>query len=72
MAKLKDKNISDLTDWDIKELRKLRISIKNRMSSLELGNKKDLAKSHILHGLEIGDLEDLLLNVKRAEKALVS
>lgn len=70
MAKLKDKDIKDLTSWDMKELRKLRISIKNRISSLESGNKRELAKSHILFSLEIGDLENLLLDVKRAEKAL--
>lgn len=70
MANIKDKDINALDDWNIKELRKLRIMIKNRISSLELAPKKEVAKSHPLYGKDVESCKSLLLNVQRAEKAL--
>lgn len=72
MAKLKDKDLNQLQTWDMKELRKLRITIKNRISSLESNSNRKLASGHILFDMGIGELEDLLLEVKRAEKSLAN
>ena len=71
MANIKDKDISALDSWNIKELRKLRIMIKNRISSLELAPKKEVAKSHPLYGKDLSECKTLLLNVQRAEKILL-
>jgi hypothetical protein len=70
MAKIGNKNLENLTDWDLKELRKLRIMLKNRISALELAPKKSVAESHPLHNMDLGECKDLLLNVQRAEKKL--
>ncbi len=72
MANIRKKSIIDLSDWDIKELRKLRITIKNRLSSLESFRKdsKDLPDNHPLQGMEVAECKSLLENVMRAEKAL--
>lgn len=72
MAKLKNKDITKLETWDMKELRKLRITIKNRISSLESNSKKSLPNGHLLIGMGIKELDELLLNVRRAEKSLAS
>lgn len=71
MANLKEKNIKNLTDWNMKELRKLKINANNRIGSIKSHrSNSELAKSHILYGLELGELEDLVLEIKRAEKKL--
>ena len=70
MAKIGNKNLKDLSAWDLKELRKLRIMLKNRISALELAPKKSVAESHPLHNMDLGDCKELLVNVQRAEKKL--
>lgn len=71
MAKISDKDITDLTSWNAKELRKLRINAKNRIEALKLRPKSELGSNHILAGMETGELDDLLIQIRRAEKALV-
>ena len=71
MANIKDKDIHQLKDWNLKELRKLRIMVKNRISALELASKKEVAKSHPLYSLDIDACKKILLNVQRAEKTLL-
>lgn len=69
MANIKNKNLEDLSGWNAKELRKLRMLLKNRISTLEVSSKpKDLAASHPLAEMEIHDCRDLLVKVVRAEK----
>jgi hypothetical protein len=72
MANIRAKDITDLTTWDIKELRKLKITIKNRMSSLESFRKdvKELPDTHPLQGMELGDCKNLLESVLKAERDL--
>jgi len=70
MAKINNKNINDLSDWNMKELRKLKINSKNRIQSLEMSQKSELSKSHILSGMDIGELKEIILKIHRAEKNL--
>lgn len=71
MANIKEKDINNLSTWNIKELRKLRINLKNRIESLSLGQKsKELQKSHPLLGKDLGDCKQLLEEVSKAERAL--
>ena len=71
MANIKNKNIEELSEWNAKELRKLRITLNNRIASLKSpGKDRELPESHILFEMTEGDCENLLLEVKRAEKAL--
>lgn len=69
MANIKLKNINELNTWTPKELRKLRMTINNRISSLETSNSpKELPESHPLHGMESGECKILLEKVIKAEK----
>ena len=69
MADIKLKDINKLQEWNAKELRKLRMTIKNRISALEVSDKvKELKENHPLSGMEIGDCKELLEKVVRAEK----
>jgi hypothetical protein len=72
MAKIGNKDIKKLSTWDLKELRKLKINVKNRLSSLnsKVRSVKDLPAKNILAGKEIGELNELLLSIGRAEKVL--
>lgn len=70
MAKIGNKNIDNLKDWDMKELRKLKISANNRISSLQSNPKKELGSNNVLSGMEVGELNELLTQIKRAEKEL--
>ena len=72
MANIKEKDLKNLTSWNLKELRKLRININNRLSALISGSKKELSTSHILNGMDEEQLNQLLIEVKRAEKSLCS
>jgi hypothetical protein len=71
MANIKDKDINNLSDWNLKELRKLKIMSKNRISALELAPKKEVANSHPLYGMGSEEIKELILQIQRAEKALV-
>lgn len=71
MANIRNKPIDDLGSWNMKELRKLRITVKNRIASLEASSKpRPMPEGHPLQGLDQKDCEELLLKIKRAEKAL--
>lgn len=70
MANIKDKDINDLSSWNLKELRKLKIMSKNRISALETSSNKDVSDSHPLKGRGIEEIQELILNIQRAEKAL--
>ena len=72
MAKIGDKDINNLTDWNMKELRKLRISANNRIEKLKLSPKSELDEKHMFYGMEVGELEELILEVHRAQKHLVN
>lgn len=70
MANIKLKPLNELESWNSKELRKLRITIKNRMESLKVASKpKELPSSHPLHGMELEECQALLDKVIKAEKA---
>lgn len=71
MANIKDKDIDDLGSWNIKELRKLKIMSKNRISALELAPKKTVANSHPLFGKGIEECKDLIEQIQKAEKVLL-
>ena len=63
------KDFNQLEEWSPKELRKLRMNLNNRLESFKRSDKpKELAPSHMLHGLERGECELLLQKVKQAEK----
>ena len=71
MANIKLKSTDDIESWNTKELRKLRITIKNRMESLKTNNKpKELPESHPLNGMELDNCQRLLDKVIKAEKKL--
>lgn len=71
MANIRLKSIDSLESWNMKELRKLRITIKNRIESLKASSKpKELPDGHPLQGMELQQCQDLLLKVMRAQKAL--
>ena len=69
MANIKLKSIQELNTWNTKELRKLRMTIKNRMSSLEISSEpKELNQSHPLYDMGESECKELLDRVLRAEK----
>lgn len=71
MANIKLKSIQKLETWNAKELRKLKITLQNRMESLKNSDKpKPLPKNNPLHDLEFDGCNDLLEKVKKAEKNL--
>ena len=66
------KKLEDMPNFDLKELRGLRIKLNNRIKSLEsFGKPKDLQPSHILFGKELQECKELLDEVKRFEKKLI-
>ena len=71
MANIKAKDITKLNEWNAKELRKLRITVKNRISSLDLSSPKELPSSHVLTGMEMGECQQLLQKIIKAERDLV-
>lgn len=72
MANIKEKDIHNLSDWNMKELRKLKIMLGNRITSFEnSSNPKELQKSHILFDVSHDECKKLLENVYQAEKDLV-
>ena len=71
LADLKTKDITKLDDWNAKELRKLRMTINNRINEFENSSKqKELAKSNPLAELNPDELKELLEKVLKAEKNL--
>lgn len=71
MADIKKKDIKALDTWNEKELRKLRIVIKNRLSAFESSSTpKELPEQNPLKSMEPEDLKELLENVLKAERNL--
>ena len=71
MADLKTKDISKLETWNAKELRKLRMTINNRINEFENSSKqKELSKSNPLLDMNVDELKELLGNVLKAERDL--
>jgi hypothetical protein len=71
MANLKLKDIKQLETWNAKELRKLRMTIKNRISSFQSDSKpKDLTDTHPLFEMEEPECASLLDKVLTAERKL--
>ncbi|MBC75647.1 MAG: hypothetical protein CME64_06495 [Halobacteriovoraceae bacterium] len=72
MANIRQKSIQELESWNLKELRKLRISVKNRIQSLEFSKKpKELPSSHPLSQMGVEECKNLLQKVQKAERDLV-
>ncbi len=70
--KIKMKNISDIENWNLKQLRNLRINLNNRIQTYQNSPKaKELQKSHVLYGLGVEECNQLLEKVKRIEKKLI-
>ena len=71
MADIKLKKISELETWNAKELRKLRITVKNRISAFEFStSQKKLPENHPLFEMEAGECKILLEKVVAAERSL--
>lgn len=71
MAKIKGKDLNDLSSWNEKELRKLKINLNNRIQTLSLSVKaKELPESNPLYGLGSEECKSLLGKVFGAEKVL--
>ena len=72
MAKISDKDINKLEEWNLKELRKLKINAKNRIEKLKMKPNHELNEKHLLFGMETGQLKELLLEIGRVEKNLLN
>lgn len=71
MAKIKGKDLDNLSSWNEKELRKLKINLNNRMQTLQSSVKaKELPESNPLYGLGSEECKSLLDKVFKAEKIL--
>jgi hypothetical protein len=70
MANIKLKSTQDLKSWDTKELRKLRMTLKNRIEELQANSKpKEFKEGHPLKDLSIEQCQNLLEKVIKAEKS---
>ncbi|MBH49121.1 MAG: hypothetical protein CME71_13215 [Halobacteriovorax sp.] len=59
------KDLDKIHEWSPKRLRTLRNNLNNRLSSFKLGeNPKDLQASHVLHGMQEGQCNELLQKVQ--------
>lgn len=73
MADIKLKDINQLADWNSKELRKLKITVKNRIQAFDASaNPKELSNSHPLRCFSVEQCQELLQNILKAEKNLKS
>ena len=73
LADLKIKDITKLETWNVKELRKLRMTINNRINEFENSSKqKELAKSNPLQNKNLDELKELLEKVLKAERYLTT
>lgn len=65
------KNLNELENWNLKQLRNLRINLNNRIQAFDNNPKpKDLQKSHALYEMGKEQCQSLLEKVKRLEKSL--
>ena len=62
------KDYSDLTTFTDKKLRTLRNNLNNRLESFKKGGEKSLPPSHMLHGLDEGQCQELLKKVQTEMK----
>lgn len=63
------RDYSKLEDFSSKELRKLKMNLNNRLESFKRSDEpKELAKSHMLHGMSQNDCEKLLTRITKLEK----
>lgn len=62
------KDYSDLSEFSDKKLRTLRNNLNNRLESFAKGNEKHLPPSHMLHGMELKDCNQLLVKVQTEMK----
>lgn len=70
MANIKLKPIDELESWNTKELRKLRMTIKNRIEEFQTNPKvKDFKEGHPLRDFSLEQCQALLEKVVKAEKA---
>lgn len=70
MANIKLKSIDDLPSWNTKELRKLRMTLKNRIEALQTNpNAKDLKEGHPLKDFSVEQCQELLEKVIKAERS---
>ena len=71
MADIKLKDIDKLETWNAKELRKLKITINNRVNVLENTSKpKELKEHHPLYLMGPEECKSLLGKIQKAEKEL--
>ncbi|OFZ21534.1 MAG: hypothetical protein A2202_08905 [Bdellovibrionales bacterium RIFOXYA1_FULL_36_14] len=71
MANLKLKDISNLGEWNEKELRKLKMLVKNRIHSFENSAKQaELKKNHPLYKMDDFECKSLLENILTAQRKL--
>jgi hypothetical protein len=71
LANIRSKDIAQLSEWNEKELRKLRITINNRVSRLNAGGKtKPLPDGHPLQGFDLDQCKEKLEEVLKAERVL--
>lgn len=69
MANIKLKDINQLETWDKKELRKLKMTTNNRISTLSASsNPKDLSDSHPLFEMDLDQCKELIVKIIKAEK----
>lgn len=71
MANIKLKDINKLETWNTKELRKLRMTTRNRISALETSNSpKTLPDNHPLFEMDIEDCKALLERIQTTEREM--
>ncbi len=69
MANIKSKPINELDQWNAKELRKLKMVLKNRIEVLKTSAKpKELNDPHPLKDFDLDQCNELLNNIQKAEK----
>lgn len=69
MANIRAKNIAELETWNTKELRKLRMTLRNRLTSFEKSAEpKELPETHPLFKMDANACKLLLAKVIKAEK----
>ena len=71
MANLKLKDIFHLEDWNEKELRKLKMLVKNRLQSFDNSSKQtELKANHPLFQVDDDGCKSLLENILKAQRKL--
>jgi hypothetical protein len=63
------KDYSNLTEFSDKKLRTLRNNLNNRLESFKKGGEKALPPSHMLHGMDDHQCQELLKRIQQEMKA---